>query len=104
MNTKLREPLTAEEEAELRTDDDEALTRVVSHPDGYYWIADDGHQQFGPFETLSQALADMGQADGGDGGSALALSEVEDELGMADWIDPETGAPAEQTPPRLEEH
>jgi hypothetical protein len=32
------------------------------------------------------------------------LSEAESELGMNDWIDPETGEPAEgQSPPHLEE-
>jgi hypothetical protein len=32
------------------------------------------------------------------------LQEAEDEIGIADWIDPETGEPAEgQSPPRLDE-
>jgi hypothetical protein len=31
------------------------------------------------------------------------LQEAEDEIGIADWIDPETGAPAQgQSPPRFE--
>ncbi len=25
---------------------------IVSRPDGYHWIAPDGRQEFGPFETL----------------------------------------------------
>ena len=31
------------------------------------------------------------------------LQEAENEIGIADWIDPETGEPAEgQSPPKLE--
>jgi len=32
------------------------------------------------------------------------LREAEDEVGIADWIDPETGEPAEESRPHLEEH
>lgn len=33
-----------------------------------------------------------------------ALRQVEDEIGINDWIDPETGEPAEgHSPPRIEE-
>ena len=31
---------------------------IVSHPDGWYWIAPDRHQQFGPFESYESARAD----------------------------------------------
>ena len=34
---------------------DERLARVVEHPDGWYWVAPDGHQQFGPFEIHGDA-------------------------------------------------
>lgn len=35
---------------------------------------------------------------------AESLEEAESELGMNDWIDPETGEPAEgQSPPRLQD-
>ena len=30
--------------------------------------------------------------------------EAEEEVGIADWIDPETGLPAEESVPRTEEH
>jgi hypothetical protein len=42
---------------------DERLQRVIERPDGYHWIDVNGHQEFGPFETLAQALADMDSAD-----------------------------------------
>jgi hypothetical protein len=77
--------------------DGEPLPRVVAHPDGYYWVALDGHQQFGPYATFEAAVAAMdGDADGGlEPGETLP--EAESELGIADWVDPESGEPAEQT-------
>ena len=33
-----------------------------------------------------------------------ALHEAEAELGISEWIDPDTGAPAEDSVPRLEDH
>lgn len=30
----------------------------VEHPDGWYWTAPDGQQQFGPFDTLADARRD----------------------------------------------
>ena len=82
---------------------DERLARVVEHPDGWYWVAPDEHQQFGPFESMEAVLADMDTTDAGpDTGQTLA--ETERVLGLADWIDPETGTLAEDTPLRLEDH
>ncbi|MFT3954196.1 MAG: hypothetical protein QM722_07310 [Piscinibacter sp.] len=77
---------------------------VVRHPDGYYWLAADGHQQFGPFATLQEALEDMNAAgeDGIEPGETL--QEAEMELGLADWVDADTGELAEQTGTRLEDH
>ena len=33
-----------------------------------------------------------------------ALHQAEAELGISEWIDPDTGAPAEDSVPRLEDH
>ena len=33
-----------------------------------------------------------------------ALHEVESELGISEWIDPDTGGPAEDSVPRIEDH
>ena len=33
-----------------------------------------------------------------------SLEEAESELGLADWIDPDTGEPAEESVPRIEDH
>jgi hypothetical protein len=76
----------------------------VEHPDGWYWIAPDGRQQFGPFETCSLARADRDRASEEAVDERQALREAEREVGMADWLDAETGEPAEgQSPPHLEE-
>jgi hypothetical protein len=82
---------------------DERLSRVVEHPDGWYWTAPDGHQQFGPFDSVETVLADMDASDAGpDAGQTL--QETERVLGLGDWIDPETGALAEDTRVRIEDH
>ena len=84
--------------------DSEAPPPITQRPDGYYWDAPDGRQQFGPFESYELAQADRDAV----GDEALApgdtLQEAEREVGIADWIDAETGAPAEgQSPPHLQE-
>ena len=77
--------------------------QVVSRPDGYHWIAPDGRQEFGPFESVEQAVADMQDAAQEDEPTpGETLQEAEDELGVSGWIDPETGELAEgQSPPHL---
>lgn len=76
---------------------------IVSHPDGWYWLASDGHQQFGPFETYELARADRDAWDEESPTPGETLQEAEDEIGIASWIDPETGEPAEGgSPPHLD--
>jgi len=89
--------------------DDEVLDtsdlgeRISSRPDGYYWQAIDGKQEIGPFDTYAEALADMDSGDAAGWTPGETLAEAESELGMADWIDPDSGAPAEgQAPTRIE--
>jgi hypothetical protein len=79
-------------------------TRIVERPDGYYWQSKDGGREFGPFTTLLEAVQDM------EAGGEVAqepgetLAEAEDEIGIADHVDPDTGEPAEEQRPRLEDH
>jgi hypothetical protein len=83
---------------------DSSGDQIVERPDGYYWLTSDGKQEFGPFETAEQAQADRDLADEEGPGAAETLQEAEDEIGISDWIDPDTGEPAEgQGPPHLEE-
>jgi hypothetical protein len=78
--------------------------RIVSRPNGYFWQAQDGSREYGPFPTFLDAVQDM-QSSGTSGPEpAETLEEAESEIGIADWIDPETGTPAEEERPRLEEH
>ena len=82
----------------------EGAEQVMARPDGYYWRAPDGKQEFGPFTSVELALADMQAVDGQAPEPGETLQEAESELGIADWIDPETGALAEGlSPPRLDE-
>jgi len=83
--------------------DDERLSQVVEHPDGWYWIAPDGHQQFGPFDSMEAVLADMDPGDAApDAGQTL--QDTERVLGLSEWIDPETGDLAEDVRVRIEDH
>lgn len=77
---------------------------VVKHPDGYYWVAPDGHQQFGPFGTAAEALADMNDAADEALEPCETLAEAERELGLSDWLDPDTGELAEDMGGRFEDH
>ena len=76
-------------------------TRVIERPDGFYWQDKLDGEEYGPFQTLIEAVQDMqDQADTGyeEGES---LGEAEAEIGIADWTDPETGQPAEGLRPHL---
>lgn len=77
--------------------------QIMVRPDGYYWQTPDGKREFGPFESLELALADIEATDEQTPGPGETLQEAEDEIGIADWIDPETGEPAEgHSRPRFE--
>ncbi|MDE2612658.1 MAG: hypothetical protein KGL78_04395 [Burkholderiales bacterium] len=80
----------------------EEAAPIVEHPDGFYWVAPGGRQQFGPFVTAEEARADRDLANEESPAPGSSLREAEDEIGISDWIDPDTGEPAEgRTLPRL---
>ena len=96
----LREPDADEADGDSTADLGE---RIVSRPDGHHWLSLDGRREFGPFDSFEEALADM-QADAEE--TAMepgeTLQEAELELGISDWIDPDSGEPAEgMSTPRL---
>ena len=83
---------------------EKSVGRVVERPDGFYWEKASG-EVVGPYTSLAEAEADLladGAADDLEGGETL--QEAESELGIAEWIDPDTGDPAEDNVPRLEDH
>lgn len=79
---------------------------VIERPDGFYWEAKKG-EPHGPFPTLAEAEADLlagGAAAEEEDDVPEALQEAESELGINEWIDPDTGGPAEDNVPRIEDH
>jgi hypothetical protein len=79
---------------------------VIERPDGFYWEAKKG-ETHGPFATLAEAEADLlagGATAEDDVEVPEALQEAESELGINEWIDPDTGGPAEDHVPRIEDH
>ena len=77
---------------------------IFERPNGWYWAAPDGHQEFGPFDSLEAARGNRDRYDEQAPAEGETLREAEQEVGIADWIDAETGEPAEgQSPPHFEE-
>lgn len=83
-----------------RTPSDYDQTRVIERPDGFYWQAKQSEELYGPFPTLLAAQQDMEYRDNNGYEEGESLQEAEAEIGIADWIDPETGEPAEGLQPR----
>jgi len=72
-------------------------TRIIERPDGFYWLDTESGEEYGPFATLLDATQDMEYNVDSDFEPGETLEEAEDELGISDWIDPDTGAPGEET-------
>ena len=85
------------------TPSDNDHRRVIERPDGFYWQDILTDKLFGPFPTLLEAIQDMqGQSDS-DFEEGESLEEAEAEIGISNWIDPETGEPAEDSSPLSDE-
>ncbi len=80
------------------------LSALIQRPGGWYWFADRSGQEFGPFTTAAEALADMNAAADDNLEPGETLEEAEDELGVAGWVDPDTGELAEESHARIEDH
>ena len=85
--------------------DEIAEEPILKRPDGFYWQRKSGELR-GPFVTRAEAEADRlaGGAAEGEFEAGESLQEAESEIGMAEWIDPDTGGPAEDNVPRIEDH
>lgn len=79
-----------------------ATDRVVARPDGYYWLADDGEQEFGPYPTAAQALAAASEAIENTVEEERALLDAEVEIGVAERQDHDIVEVDEQSPPAAE--
>lgn len=79
-------------------------TRIIERPDGFYWQAKETGEEFGPFATLLEAVQDMQYRDDSELETGDSIKDAEAEIGIADWIDPDTGEPAEENIPRIEDH
>ncbi len=82
-------------------------TRIIERPDGFYWQDDADGREYGPFETMLEAAADLqspdDEATAGEPGTD-ELRETGDLLGVPDWVDPETGQLADDEHTRIDEH
>lgn len=78
--------------------------RIIERPDGFYWQDKDTLAEFGPFTTLLEAAEDMEYKAESDFEPGETLEEAEAEIGMADWIDPETGQPGEEGSLHIEDY
>jgi hypothetical protein len=74
-----------------------ATDRVVARPEGYYWVADDGRQEFGPYPTAAQALAAAGEAADTAADEEEALQQAEADIGVAERLDHDIAEVDEQT-------
>jgi hypothetical protein len=84
----------------LETDE----ARIIERPDGFYWEDKGSLECFGPFETREAAVADMQFSAESSIEPGETLEEAEAEIGIAEWVDQDIGAPSEEWRPRLEEH
>ncbi|MDH4381335.1 MAG: hypothetical protein QE509_05540 [Gammaproteobacteria bacterium] len=85
------------EKHELPDFDDARFERRAN---GYFWISKPGGREYGPFTSLADALDDLNLTTESGLELGETLAEAEDEIGIADWIDPDTGVPAEEGVPR----
>jgi hypothetical protein len=86
------------------TQPDYDRTRIIERPDGFYWQSKETGEEFGPFPTLLEAVTDMRTSEETSYEPGESLEEAEAEIGVAEWIDPDTQEPAEESIPRIEEH
>jgi hypothetical protein len=97
--------MTRRKDPDAAKQDEPLSGRIFKRPDGYYWDAK-GREARGPFATRAEAEADL--LAGGPTEEGLeaeeGLQEAESELGINDWIDPDTGGPAEDHVPHIEDH
>lgn len=98
------EALEDGEDAENEAPPGEARIRFIERPNGVYWSASGSSTEYGPFATLAEAEADAEGREDPTFQATESVAEAEAEIGISEWIDPDTGEPAEESGPRLEDH
>jgi hypothetical protein len=105
---KKRRAPAPKEQAALAKETAPLAGHVIERPDGFYWVGKAKGEAHGPFPTLAEAEADLlaggAAAEEDDVEVPEGLQQAESELGIAEWIDPDTGGPAEDNVPRIEDH
>ena len=76
----------------------------IERPNGVYWRAAGSSTEYGPFATLAEAEADAQGREDPTFQATDSVAEAEAEAGISEWIDPDTGAPADESTPRIEDH
>ncbi len=87
------QPASLREEPVAPTDDESS--RVVARPDGFYWVADDGHQEFGPFPTAREAVVALREGIETGLEPDETLEEAESEIGFVEPKLNDEGVPEE---------
>lgn len=76
----------------------------IERPNGVYWRVGTSTVENGPFASLAEATADAEGREDPTFQATDSIAEAEAELGISEWIDPDTGSPAEESVPRIEDH
>ena len=92
MNSKIIEPTLYEEDEQAR---------LIERPDGFYWQNKFSEKLYGPFSTLIEAMEDTQYQEESNYEEGESLLEAEAEIGIADWVDPDTGELAEGSSPNF---
>jgi hypothetical protein len=86
-------------EPTLHEEDEQA--RLIERPYGFYWQNKFSEKFYGPFATLIEAMEDTQYQEDSNYEEGESLYEAEAEIGIADWIDPDTGEPALDSAPHF---
>jgi len=82
-------------------------TQVIERPDGFYWQEKETGMEYGPFGTLLEAVEDMESNMESSEETIFepgeTLEEAEAEIGISDWVDPDTGEPAMEERVRIQD-
>ena len=81
--------------------EEDEQARLIERPDGYYWQNKFTEKLYGPFTTLIEAMEDTQYQEDSDYEEGASLHEAEAEIGIADWVNPDTGELAEGSAPHF---